>query len=393
MRFRFFFLMSMSMSGNMTIPPRQPTNPSRTTNSSTIKPNRHVNINLAITSTTSTNPTKQGKLTTFGPRAKGGAGAVNPWLAPRVQGAYTGPAAGQEPRYYDGYAMAHRSVKGEAQASSLKPLDSTEVFIGHDSMCATHPDGNGSFRAPPSWPFLISDEQARKITPFISSLNDGAHGATAGYIQMRNSKGRAISAKLRSQTVTIIVIAMSIREMHVQHARNLRAQESLTTTAPKTVIKPTRKAGRKPDREAEHERKPETEQQMRKRMQLESDEYARSRGVYVREPFPYKKLTPISVAAGSRRQRTKKKRRTGHAHCCIGGRCRAHAMHHAQATGQPEGNFNGSTTAQPKGEVAIAQTTTDQPEGEHEGEGITAQPEEEDEDNFENEEHSIAAIG
>ena len=314
---------------------------------------------------------------------------------------YTGPAAGQESRYYDGYAMAHRGVKVEAHASSLKPLGSTEVFIGHDAMCAEHPNGNDSFRAPPSRTFLISDEQARKIPPFISSLNDGALGATTGYIHMRNSRGHAISAKLRIQVVTIIAIAASLQEMHTQHARNLQTHGPLTTTAPerqtkrKTKRKPTRepevepvtdvtytkrKTERKPEREAEHEpeRKPETEQQMRKRMQLESEEYARSRGVDVQEPFSYQKLTPVSVVAGSRRNQTKKQKKTSHAHCCIGGRCHQHAMHHAQATAQPEGE---NITAQPEGENTIAQATA-QPEGEN----ITAQPEAEDKGNFENEE-------
>ena len=295
---------------------------------------------------------------------------------------YTGPAAGQESRYYDGYAMAHRGVKVEAHASSLKPLGSTEVFIGHDAMCAEHPNGNDIFRAPPSRTFLISDEQARKIPPFISSLNDGALGATTGYIHMRNSKGHAISAKLRIQVVTIIAIAASLQEMHTQHARNLQTQESLTTAAPerktkrKTKRKPTRepevepeaeperaptvtntvtytnvtntkrKTEREPDREAEHEpeRNLETEQQMRERMQIESEEYARSRGVEVK-PFAYQRLTPVSVVAGSRRKQTKKKTKVSHAHCCIGGKCRGHALHRAQAAAQPEGEPHGMKSA------------------------------------------------
>jgi hypothetical protein len=156
--------------------------------------------------------------------------------------------------------MVHGGVKVEAHAASLKPLGSTEVFIGHDAMCAKHPNGNASFRAPPSRTFLISDEQARKIPPFISSLNDGALGATTGYIHMRNSKGRAISAKLRIPVVTIIAIAMSIQEMHAQHARNQQTQESLTTTAPERKTK--RKTKRKPTREPEVEPAAEPEREL-----------------------------------------------------------------------------------------------------------------------------------
>ena len=100
-------------------------------------------------------------------------------------------------------------------------------------------------------------------------------------------------------------------------------------------------------------------------MQLESEEYARSRGVEVKEPFSYQQLTPVSVVAGSRCKQIKKKTKISHTHCCIGGKCRGHAMHHAQATAQPEGE---RITVQPEGEITIAQ------------------PEEENEENFENEE-------
>jgi hypothetical protein len=255
-------------------------------------------------------------------------------------------------------------------------------------MCAQqHPNGDSSFIAPPSCTFLVSDEQAREIlVPLIAKLNAGARGATTGFIEMRNSKGDFIRTNLRVTLITIDAIAALVQEVHIQHARNLLAQESLTATVPNTVTNtevtnttvttPKRKAGREPDRETEreHEREPETEQQMRKRMQLESAEYARSRGVCVQQPLSYQKLTPVSVVAGSRRKRTtKKKKRVRHAHCCIGGKCQGHAMQHAHATRTSEGDSHGrkSTTAQPEGESANAR-----PEGDVDGrKSTTAQPE------------------
>ena len=164
-------------------------------------------------------------------------------MAGKARPGYTGPAAGQGSRYYDGYAMVHKGVKVEARASSSKPLGSTEVlvgrsaFIGHNVMCAQqHPNGDSSFIAPPSCTFLVSDEQAREIlVQLIAKLNAGARGATTGFIEMRNSKGDFIRTNLRVTLITIDAIAALVQEVHIQHARNLLAQESLTATVPKTV--------------------------------------------------------------------------------------------------------------------------------------------------------------
>ena len=164
-------------------------------------------------------------------------------MAGNARPGYTGPAAGQGSRYYDGYAMVHKGVKVEARASSSKPLGSTEVFIGrsafigHNVMCAQqHPNGDSSFIAPPSCTFLVSDEQAREIlVPLIAKLNAGARGATTGFIEMRNSKGDFIRTNLRVTLITIDAIAALVQEVHIQHARNLLAQESLTATVPNTV--------------------------------------------------------------------------------------------------------------------------------------------------------------
>jgi hypothetical protein len=73
-----------------------PTNPNRTISSSTTKQNQPTSTNPTSTSITSTTPTNtyQSKSTIFRPREKGGAGAVNPWLATRVQGTL-GPLQGK----------------------------------------------------------------------------------------------------------------------------------------------------------------------------------------------------------------------------------------------------------------------------------------------------------